>query len=260
MGKASKNKMSLCDIFPDDPSCAEEVDPNPVDVDNGDGDDEEDIDEEVIDDGEAGGVEDDDEGKAVEEQEGDLNQNEMMDGKLAKAAMEAVKAWQGVKSLKSFAELSPMLDHLKLVMVAGSWAASGAMMALRYRSESSFYDSGKIGVANSVNMMAWEYLGLGSMLLSVAIGVIRFMGYDAAYGHSQSSDATKKANGSTTMNAILEDSLVDAAMEVSSMITLASAREGVAYAFWNTLEDAEQDARVAEWEDKVDERAKEIED
>merc|ERR1712156_935984 len=96
-----------------------------------------------------------------------------------------------------------------------------------------------------------EYLGLGSMLLSVAIGVIRFMGYDAAYGHSQSSDATKKANGSTTMNAILE---------VSSMITLASAREGVAYAFWNTLEDAEQDARVAEWEDKVDERAKEIED
>ena len=142
----------------------------------------------------------------------------MMEGKLAKAAMEAVKAWQGVKSLKSFAELSPMLDHLKLVMVAGTWAASGAMMALRYRSESSFYDSGKIGddsnfwklgdqlrnfsslgigsvlaltsllatfgIANSVNMMAWEYLGLGSMLLSVAIGVIRFMGYDAAYVHS----------------------------------------------------------------------------
>merc|ERR1712109_338034 len=63
MGKASKNKMSLCDIFPDDPSCAEEVDPNPVDVDNGDGDGEEDIDEEVIDDGEAGGVEDEDDGK-----------------------------------------------------------------------------------------------------------------------------------------------------------------------------------------------------
>ena len=286
--------MSLCDIFPDDPSCAEEVDPNPVDVDNGDGDGKEDIDEEEIDDGEAGGVEDEDDGKPIEDKEGDLVEKEMVEGKFAKAAMEAVKAWQGVKSLQSFAELSPMLDHLKLVLVAGTWAASGAMVAFRYRSESSFYDKGKIGddsnwwklgdqlrnfgslgvgsvlaltsllatfgIANSVNMMAWEYLGLGSMLLSVAIGVIRFMGYDAAYGHSQSSDATKKANGSTTMNAILEDSLVDAAMEVSSMITLASAREGVAYAFWNTLEDAEQDARVAEWEDKVDERAKEIED
>merc|ERR1719336_1133953 len=56
----------------------------------------------------------------------------------------------------------------------------------------------------------------------------------------------------------LEDAEQDA--KVSSMITLASAREGVAYAFWSTLEDAEQDAAVAKWEEKIDERAKEIED
>jgi len=183
--------MSLCDIFPDDPSCAPEVDPAPVDVDvdDGDGDGKEDIDEEVIDDDEAGGVEDEDDGEPIDDKEGDLVEKEMVEGKFAKAAMEAVKAWQGVKSLQSFAELSPMLDHLKLVLVAGTWAASGAMLAFRYRSESSFYDKGKIGddsnwwklgdqlrnfgslgvgsvlaltsllatfgIANSVNMMAW---------------------------------------------------------------------------------------------------------
>ena len=58
--------MSLCDIFPDDPSCAIEVDPIPVDeVEDPDSNNE--IEEEVIDDGEVDGVEDDDEGKAVEE-------------------------------------------------------------------------------------------------------------------------------------------------------------------------------------------------
>lgn len=62
------------------------------------------------------------------------------------------------------------------------------------------------------------------------------------------------------MDVIKQDSLIDAVMEVGSIITLASAREGVAYAFWNTLEDAEQDATVAKWEEKIDERAKEIED
>merc|ERR1712109_339717 len=160
MGKASKNKMSLSDIFPDDPSCAEEVDPNPVDVDNGDGDGKEDIDEEVIDDGEAGGVEDEDDGKPIEDKEGDLVEKEMVEGKFAKAAMEAVKAWQGVKSLQSFAELSPMLDHLKLVLVASTWAASGAMVAFRYRSESSFYDNGKIGD----QLRNFGSLGVGSVL------------------------------------------------------------------------------------------------
>jgi len=62
------------------------------------------------------------------------------------------------------------------------------------------------------------------------------------------------------MDIIKQDSLMDAVMEVGSIITLASAKEGVAYAFWNTLEEAEQDAKVAEWEEKIDERAKEIED
>jgi len=62
------------------------------------------------------------------------------------------------------------------------------------------------------------------------------------------------------MDIIKQDSLIDAVMEVGSIITLASAKEGVAYAFWNTLEDAEQDAAVAKWEEKIDERAKEIED
>ena len=59
--------MSLCDIFPDDPSCAIEVDPIPVDDEVEDPDSNNEIEEEVIDDGEVDGVKDDDEGKAVEE-------------------------------------------------------------------------------------------------------------------------------------------------------------------------------------------------
>jgi len=59
--------MSLCDIFPDDPSCAIEVDPTPVDDGVEDPDSNNEIEEEDIDAGEASGVEDDDEGKAMEE-------------------------------------------------------------------------------------------------------------------------------------------------------------------------------------------------
>jgi len=59
--------MSLCDIFPDDPSCATEVNPTPVDDEVEDPDSNNEIEEEDIVAGEASGVEDDDEGKAMEE-------------------------------------------------------------------------------------------------------------------------------------------------------------------------------------------------
>jgi len=108
--------------------------------------------------------------------------------------------------------------------------------------------------------MAWEYLGLGSMLLSLTIGVIRLLGFDAAYVHSTGADATKKASGSSLMEVIRKDSLIDAAMEVGSVITLASAREGVAYALWNTFEEAARDEKIANWETKAEEIAKETQD
>jgi len=175
-----------------------------------------------------------------------------------------------------------MLDHLKLVLVAGTWAASGGLAAFRYRSESNFYDSGKIGdetnwwklgdqirnfsglgvggvlaltsllsafgIANSVNMMAWQFLGLGSALASLAILVVRFLGYDAAYGHSKGTDVAKQASGKAVMGYIKEDSLVDAAMEVSSLLALASAKEGVAFDLWHSLDSAEQQDKIADWE------------
>jgi len=188
--------------------------------------------------------------------------------------------------------MSPMMDHLKLVMVAGGWAASGAMMAFRYRSASNYYDSGKIGddtnwwkladqirnfsslgvggvlaltsllasfdIANSVNMMAWQYLGLGSMLAGMAVLAIRFMGYDAAYNHSVGSDAAKALSGKSVMANIKEDGIIDALMEASSIIALASAKEGVAYSYWNKLDDAAQDDMMADWESSIEERSKEI--
>merc|ERR1712029_123721 len=114
-------------------------------------------------------------------------------------------------------------------------------------------------IANSVNMMAWQYLGLGSMLAGLAILAIRFMGYDAAYNHSIGSDAAKASSGNSVMATIREDSIIDAVMEASSIIALASAKEGVAYSYWNKLDESAQDDMMADWESTIEERSKEIE-
>jgi len=181
------------------------------------------------------------------------------------------------------------MDQLKFFMVAAGWAGSAALTAFRYRSESTYYDSGKIGddtnwwklgdqirnygglsvggvlavtsllatfgIANSVNVMAWEFLGLGSALLGLAIFAIRFLGYDAAYKHSTGTDAAKSLSGKAVMEAIREDGIFDAVMEVSSFVTLASAKEGVAYKLWNSLQDSEQAEKISEWEQAVEEKA-----
>lgn len=53
--------------------------------------------------------------------------DERQGGKYMQAAMKAVGEWQRVKSLSEFAKLSPLMDHLMLVGVAASWAATSAM-------------------------------------------------------------------------------------------------------------------------------------
>merc|ERR1719210_1099822 len=286
--------MDLCDIFPEDSSCVKAA-PEPIPADNSAANDVEEVVEEVEE--EPVVVEDNDAGKSVEEvvtfADDDKVSQALKEGDYARAAMEAVSSWQSVKSLSTFAKMSPMMDHLTLVLVAGGWAASGAMMAFRYRSASNFYDSGKIGddtnwwkladqirnfsslgvggilaltslmasfdIANSINMMAWQYLGLGSMLAGLAILAIRFLGYDAAYNHSVGSDSAKASSGNSVMATIREDSIIDAIMEASSIIALASAKEGVAFSYWNKLDESAQDDMMADWESTIEERSKEIE-
>jgi len=279
---------SLCDIFPDDPSCVQVEPEEPAVVVEPE---KEEPDNEEVEDVDEAGVEDD-ENALEDEPASDAIASELSQGNYAAAALKAVDEWANVKALKSYAMLSPVLDHLKLIMVAGIWAASGGLAALRYRSESNFYDSGKIGdetnwwklgdqlrnysglgvggvlaltsllatfgIANSVNMMAWEFLGLGSALVSLAIFVVRFLGYDAAYGHAKGTDVAKQASGKAVMGYIKEDSLMDAAMEVGSLLALASAKEGVAFDLWHSLNSADQAEKIADWEQTVAERAQEI--
>jgi len=292
--------MSLCEIFPDDPSCPG-VDPTPDQGDVDGGDDQgvdnvnDDGDSDMVDDD--AGTDGDDQGmkkEMMEEEKSSAMKEGHGEGKYAMAAETAVEQWERVSDLKSFAGLSPLMDHLKLFMVASSWAAGSALLAFRYRSDSKFYHAGKIGsdtnwwqladqvrlygglsvgsvlavtslmamfgISNSLNMMAWRFFGLGSMLLGLTVWVIRFLGYEAAYGHSKSADATKMASGKQTMQALQSDGLVDAAVELGSMLTLASAKEGVAFAAWNALDASAQDDMISGWEQEISERVESIED
>ena len=123
----------ICDIFPEDPSCAiEEPVAEPVV-------DEPTVEEEVV----VGGVEEEEGVGEGEGEEGDAEPE--MKADFSETAMKAVSDWNAVKDMSSFADLSPMMGSLGWAGAAATWASYCAMHAFRYRSASTFYDFGKIG-------------------------------------------------------------------------------------------------------------------
>merc|ERR1719461_978058 len=236
----------LCDIFPDDPSCAPiepeptpEPDPN-TETSTGTTEEKSEVTDEVVD-------EKTDE-KAPEED---------IDGPAAKtdykqAAEDAVGAWWFVKSMSSYAMLDPMGAHIMLGLEMLYIMQSGLMEGLFYRSESVYYDSYKIsgkteyfklmdqirnytylvvggtlgvtsllaafGIANGINTLLWFFLGFGAVIAQMAIGVIGFLAYEQGYAEVKDNTANK-AIGKSIQDAVKYDGMRDAIIDASVMFT-----------------------------------------
>jgi hypothetical protein len=275
----------ICEIFPEDPSCAVEepvVEEPVVEEEAADGEVEEE------------GAEDD-----AEEGEGEEVDAEPEAKKdFGEAAATAVADWNRVKDMSGLAMLSPLMANLEFLAAAAMWAGSSAMMAFRYRSASTYYDSAlytgdtnywklgdqmrlfgglaiggllavtqllaTLGIAVGLNGTVWMLVGgLGGMILSLAVGIVRFLGYEQGYTNATETDATKVAagivtKGTTMMTAIKTDMIEDAACNAGMAIALAGAAEGWYYNLWNAYTDEEQSTMVAEWEETIATRAMEV--
>ena len=286
--------MSLCDIFPDDPSCtaepetpAEPEDPNTgISDDEGEGD--QGTGQEADDDGK--GVTDD----AVEEAEDMLERAEERgeitetEKRVFDAVLEVTK-WDRLKQLSMFADMSPFGSNLAYFMVAGGAAFNAFQYGMRYRSKSTYYDDAKIGtdtnwwktsdqlrnygglvlfgtlavtqllamfgIAVPLNGTLWMLGGgLGGMILAGTIGVMRFLGYEA--GFKEYKDGTANlSKGTTLMAKIRADVIYDEALGAANMLALAGAAEGWYFDLWNHATNAERLESVAGWEETIATRA-----
>ena len=276
----------ICEIFPEDPSCAVEepvVEEPVVDEETADGEVEE---EEVA------------EGDAEEGEGEEVDAEPEAKKDFGEAAATAVADWNRVKDMSGLAMLSPLMANLEFLGVAAMWAGSSAMMAFRYRSDSKFYDAplytgdtnywklgdqmrlfgglaiggllavtqllATLGIAVGLNGTVWMLVGgLGGMLLSLAVGIVRFLGYEQGYSNATETDATKVAAkintfGLSMMTVIKTDMIEDAACNAGAAIALAGAAEGWYYNLWNAYTDEEQSTMVAEWEETIATRAMEV--
>ena len=272
--------MSLCDIFPDDPSCAP---PEPEPQPDPEPEDEESEPEDEVVDEEGGEEEAEGEGEEGGEEEAEEKVQEF-----GAAAEAAVKDWWFVRAVSGYAMINPMQDHIALGMGALSYGMSGLLEVIRYRSDSKFYDSYKMtgkteyfklsdqirnfaslgigltlgitsilaafGIATGVNAMLWGILGLAAWAAGGAVSVIRFLAYDDAYG--QKKDATNGAIAKTIMSAIKTDGIRDSVMDTSMALTMFGAAESLAFEYWNMTSDADQATAIGEWEEAAAELAK----
>ena len=96
--------------------------------------------------------------------------------------------------------------------------------------------------------------GLGGMILSLVVGIMRFMGYEAGYKEYKDGTANS-AKGVSLMSKIRDDVIYDEALGAANMIALAAAAEGWYFNLWNYATNAERLDMVAEWEETVASRA-----
>ena len=264
--------MSLCDIFPDDPSCAPEPEPV-VDVEP------EPVDEEVEEDADAG---EEEEGEEVEAEE----KEEISDGekRVFDAILEVTK-WEHIKQLSNFAQLSPLMSNIGYFLAAGGYAGGMLMQGIRYRSASDYYDGVKIGtdtnwwkssdmiriwggvalggtlavtqllatlgIMVNLNAAIWMLAGLIGLGLGVAVGVMRFLGAEA------SNDQRKKTGDNSMYQMIRYDATEDMLIEAALTFAILDNAEGWYYNLWNHQTAEERADAVAEWEETVATRAEE---
>ena len=272
---------SLCDIFPDDPSCAApEPEPTPEPEPEVE---ESEPEEEVVD--EEGGEDGEGEGEEGGEEEAEVKVQEF-----GAAAEAAVKDWWFVRAVSGYAMINPMQAHIALGMGALSYGMSGLLEVIRYKSDSKFYDSFKMtgkteyykladqirnfaalgigltlgitsilaafGIATGINALLWMWLGLAAWAAGGAVSVIRFLGYDDAY--SQKTDAVNGAIAKNIQSAIKWDGIRDGIMDTTMSLTLFGAAESLAFEYWNMTSDEDQATAIGEWEEAASELAKSV--
>jgi len=190
-----------------------------------------------------------------------------------------------------FAGLSPFMSNLGYTLVAGAMAGGYAMDAFRYRSASDYYDGAKsdnmtnwwktsdmirlyggvalggtlfvtsllatFGIAVPLNGLIWMLGGgLGGMILTAIVEVMRFLGVEAAVSTYKKADSDFSA-ATTMWAAIRADQTYDMAKDAAGMVALATAAEGWYFNLWNYASDEERMTNIAEWEETVATRAQE---
>jgi hypothetical protein len=248
--------MSLCDIFPDDPSCAV-AEPEPVP-------EPEPAVTEVTEGGEEGGEETGEgagEGDAEAEEKGEEISD--VEKRVFDSVLEVAK-WEHIKQLREYAALSPFNTNLTLLMTAAGMAGTYANYALRYRSKSDYYDGAKIGtdtnwwktsdmirlwgglavfgtltvtqtlstfgIATGLNLSLWMWLGwIGFSLVQGIVAILRFLGLEA-------SNTERKKTGSASMaSSIKLDSIEDMLMDSAVMFTMFETQDQWFFIFWNSI-------------------------
>lgn len=177
--------MSICEIFPDDPTCAV-AEPEPVAADPT----VEDADV-VEEEGEA------DVEEVVEEGEDDAEPEMKVDN--SEAAAKAIADWENIKDMKAYAGYSPFMAYLSWASIVAMWATKSGLDAFRFRSKSTYYDFAKIG--DDTN-----YYKLGDQVRlysGLAIGgILTITSLLSAFGIAQN------FNGLTWMYLIIGDSFI----------------------------------------------------
>jgi len=258
--------MSICELIPDDPSCAV-PDPDPVDpvepVDDGGDMDGGDMD---------GGDMDGDAHMEHGDKHGDGHKDWSMSG------IEKFGYAAGLNMLASHSDLVPNLAFLGVTIYYLMYLFFDG--SLRYKSEDNYYEAGKLGndetnyweladmiklfgglgifgvlmvtqllatlgIMSGLNMMLWHYVGgFGGLALHFTVNLLRMLGMNAAWGKKDDSNAIVKGSAQGVIGAIqgdwFKDSLVDAAMGLTLMMNY----EGWWFATWNNLSVEEQEAWI----------------
>ena len=272
--------MSICEIFPDDPTCAVEVAP---------------VEETVVapvEDEEA--VVEEDEDAGMEGEEGEEMTEAEEKGDKAAYAWNAVLKWTMVKDMTTFSGLSPAMANLGMAGGAAMFGGWSALQAFRYQSKTDYYKIGEIGgdtnwwklasqvgnfgnmavggilaltslmaaagIAVGVNGLAWMYLGIGEMFISAVVGMLFFLGYDGAYGHSDGTDVAKKAAGASMMGVIKSAALIQTLHSAMFTMTMWGNFEALFFGLWNAKTDEEQATSIEMWEESIATKAMAVEE
>lgn len=105
---------------------------------------------------------------------------------------------------------------------------------------------------SNVNMMVWGWLvGLGGMIISATVMIMRIIGYNAAWSASEKTDLTIKAAGAATLKAIDADWFDDAVVDAMMGVWFTLQYRGWMWAAWSAMTPEEQDAKIMAAEEQA---------
>lgn len=199
-----------------------------------------------------------------------MEEDKMMDDK----KMDGKDGWMEDK------EPNVLMANITFLSVALGAAVGSALELFRYRSESTYYDGGKIlssnywkladvialygalvlgsvaattqllsmlGIATEINVMVWM---LGFPLVGGLVGlfysIMMFLAYDGSYSIAADTKKTaaERAAGAALQLVVEKDALYNTAMETAVMLSLFKEGEAWWYGQWMAMEAAKKDGEM----------------